>query len=149
MRETLPETLRPDRRTALLALGGALLLSPLLASCGRARGAAPSPPPAPVVVAKAVARDVPLEVPAVGHVEAIESVAVRPRVGGQVQTVHFREGDDVAAGALLVTLDPRPFENQIAAARANLERDQARLATARETARRYAELVARDFVTRQ
>lgn len=140
----------PSRRAALAAFTAAALAPALVAGgCAKARGGPMAPPPAPVVVARTVVADVPMDVPAVGHVEAIETVSVRPRVGGQVEAVHFREGDDVRAGALLVTLDPRPFENQVAAARANLERDRARLVTARETARRYAELVAKDFVTRQ
>jgi multidrug efflux system membrane fusion protein len=102
-----------------------------------------------VVVASAEISDVPNEIPAVGHVEAIRTVAVRPRVGGQIMSVHFREGETVAAGSLLFSLDPRPFEATLQVAQANLERDRARLRQAQEDSRRYADLAAKDFVTQE
>jgi multidrug efflux system membrane fusion protein len=92
--------------------------------------------------------DVPLQLWAVGHVESVTTVSVRPRVGGEIREVHFREGDDVAEGALLFTLDTRPFESDLKAAEANLERDRARLVAARADASRYRELVGKDYVTR-
>ena len=126
----------------------ALLAVSLLAACSGGKGGAKAPPAAPVVVATVKSADVPIQVPAVGHVEPITTVAVRPRVGGEIREVHFREGEDVAEGALLFTLDRRPFEAELKGAEANLERDRARLVAAREDARRYRELVGKDYVTK-
>ncbi|MFN7985838.1 MAG: efflux RND transporter periplasmic adaptor subunit [Thermoanaerobaculia bacterium] len=124
------------------------LLVPLLAACG---GAArkPAAEPAPVRVAEAVRKPVPVEVVAIGHVEALSTVAVRPQAGGAVTQVSFREGDEVAAGQLLFTIDPRPYEAALAQAKANLARDRARLAEAGKTLERYRELVAKEYVTRE
>ena len=124
------------------------LLVPLLAACG---GAAkrPAAEPAPVRVAEAAGQPVPVEVAAIGHVEALSTVAVRPQAGGTVTKVAFREGDDVAEGQLLFTIDARPYEAALAQAKANLARDRARLAEARKTFERYRELVEKEYVTRE
>jgi len=52
----------------------------------------------------------PLEVTVVGTVEAFSTVAVRAQVTGELKAVNFRQGDDVQAGQVLFTLDPRPLE---------------------------------------
>lgn len=125
----------------------ALLLFFPVAGCGRA--AAPkAPAPPPVLVTEVRTADMPVQLSAVGHVEPITTVAVKPRVGGEIREVHFREGEDVAEGALLFTLDTRPFEADLKAAEANLERDRARLVAARADASRYRDLVGKDYVTR-
>src|SRR4051812_33609770 len=61
----------------------------------------------PVRAATAELRDVPLEVQTVGLIQARETVAIRPRVDGQVIAVHFKDGDRVEADQKLFTLDPR------------------------------------------
>ncbi len=124
------------------------LALPLLAACGGAPKK-PAQDPAPVRVAEAARRPVPVEVAAIGHVEALSTVAVRPQAGGALTEVAFREGDEVAAGQLLFTIDPRPYEAALAQAKANLARDRARLAEARQTFERYRELVAKEYVTRE
>lgn len=124
------------------------LLLPLLAACGGAPKK-PAVDPAPVRVAEAALKPVPVEVVAIGHVEALATVAVRPQAGGAVTQVAFREGDEVAEGQLLFAIDPRPYEAALAQAKANLARDKARLAEARKTLERYAELVAKEYVTRE
>src|SRR5512140_2896455 len=130
-------------RTAAVAL-----LLPLLAACGGAPKK-PAADPAPVRVAEAAKRAVPVEVVAIGHVEPLSTVAVRPQAGGAVTAVAFREGDEVAAGQLLFTIDPRPYEAALAQAKANLARDRARLAEAGKTLERYKELVEKEYVTRE
>ena len=74
---------------------------------------------------------------------------MRPQAGGAVTQVAFREGDEVAAGQLLFTIDPRPYEAALAQAKANLARDRARLAEAGKTLERYKELVAKEYVTQR
>jgi multidrug efflux system membrane fusion protein len=124
------------------------LLLPLLAACGGA-SKKPAIEPAPVRVAEAVQKPVPVEVVAIGHVEALSTVAVRPQAGGAVTRVAFREGDEVTEGQLLFSIDPRPYEAALAQAKANLARDRARLSEARKTLERYRELVAKEYVTRE
>ena len=93
--------------------------------------------------------DVPLEVTAVGHVDAYSNVAVRTRVGGEVTKVAFREGQDVKAGDPLFELDRRPYQAALSEAEANVERDRARAREADENLKRYAELVKKDYVTKE
>jgi RND family efflux transporter MFP subunit len=66
-----------------------------------------------------------------GRFEATQSVDVRARVGGYISAVHFRDGDYVRRGQLLFTLDPRPAQAGLAAARAQLAQAQAQLSLAR------------------
>ena len=63
--------------------------------------------------------------------------------------VHFKEGQDVKKGDLLFTIDPRPFEAALKQAQAVLAKDMSMLENAREQARRYAELVKKEYVSRE
>jgi multidrug efflux system membrane fusion protein len=123
---------------SLLAAGG----------CGTppARGVAP---PVPVEVAKAERKTVPLEVRSVGTVEAIRTVAVKARVGGELVTLGFDEGETVREGETLFVIDRRPYEAALREAEARLAADRARLAKAESDLTRYADLVKKDFVTRE
>ncbi|GIL39505.1 efflux RND transporter periplasmic adaptor subunit [Roseiterribacter gracilis] len=103
----------------------------------------------PVRAAKAELRDVPLEVQTVGLVQARETVAVRPRVDGQIISVHFKDGDRVEADQKLFTLDPRSIKAQLAQAEAMLVKDRATLAQARADIQRYTELVASRAASQQ
>lgn len=103
----------------------------------------------PVQVGTVIRREMPIEVSAIGHVESVATVAVKAQTGGQIVDVALREGQDVHKGDLLLTIDPRPFASALAQARANLERDRARAKSAADDVKRYADLVARDYVTAQ
>lgn len=127
----------------------ALLPIALAAGCGGAKKAGGPPPSVPVRVGDVKRLAVPLEVSAIGHVEPYSTVAVKPRVGGEVREVGFREGDDVKAGALLFVIDPRPFEAALAESRANLARDRARLTEAEQTFKRYEELIRKEYITQE
>ena len=104
-------------------------------------------PLVPVKVAVAALKAVPVEIRAVGTVEAYATVSIKSRVDGQLVGVHFREGQDVKKGELLFTIDPRPYEAALKEAQARLERDIALMDKAERDARRYAELVAKNFVS--
>src|SRR3989442_4312918 len=78
----------------------------------------------PVVMAKATQKDVPVDLAAVGNVEASTSIAVRSQVTGQLEEGHFREGDFVKKGDPLFSIDRRPLEAAVEQAKANLLRDQ-------------------------
>jgi membrane fusion protein, multidrug efflux system len=103
----------------------------------------------PVAVATAEQRDVPLQIQAIGTVQPLSTVAVRALVGGQLTQVWFHEGDEVHKGALLFTIDPRPYEAALAQAQANLARDEAESRNADAERSRYAELITKDYVTQQ
>ena len=94
-------------------------------------------------------QDVPLELRAIGHVEPFSTVALKARVGGEVTKVGFKEGEDVRKGDLLFQIDPRPYEAALAQARAQLERDSAMAKWSEDEVKRYADLVQKDYVTRE
>ena len=77
----------------------------------------------PVIVASVTQKDVPLQLRAIGNVEAFTTVSVKPMIAGQVVNVNFMEGQDVRPGDLLLTIDPRPFEAAVKQAEAVLARD--------------------------
>lgn len=104
---------------------------------------------APVSVAVAERRDVERRLQVVGNVQASATVGVKTRVTGELLAVHFTEGDDIAAGQKLFTIDPRPYEAALREARARLAKDQAQLAKAAEDMRRYAKLVGEGYVSRE
>jgi len=115
------------------------------AGAGRARGGEA----VPVLVATAVQKAVPLQIRAVGNVEPYTTVSVKSQVTGVLQQAHFKEGQDVKKGQLLFTVDPRPFEAALKQAEANMARDNAQLRNLREQVRRYAELVEKNYVSRE
>lgn len=106
-------------------------------------------PPVPVLVGQAEIRPVPLVVQSVGAVEPIESVAVKAQVGGVLLQVNFSEGEDVRAGQLLFQIDPRPFKVALEAASAQLAKDRAQLHNAEIQAKRYGDLIEKDYVTQE
>ena len=131
----------------------------------------------PVAVAAVEQKTMPLQIQAIGTVEAYSVVSVRAQVGGELMRAHVKEGQDVRRGDLLFTIDPRLIESALAQAQANLakdlvqvqqaravlERDHARVAQARaalardeaqlrnaETqAKRYEDLFKRELVSQE
>jgi multidrug efflux system membrane fusion protein len=103
--------------------------------------------PVPVKVAPVLQKEVPVRLQAVGTVEAYATVSIKSRVDGQLVGVHFREGQEVKKGDLLFTIDPRPYEAALKEARARLKRDAALADKADMDARRYAELVVKNYVS--
>ena len=83
-----------------------------------------------VVVAPVTARDVPVRVRAIGNVQASATVSVLAQIGGEITKIHFKEGQDVATGDLLFTIDPRTFEAALQQARAQLAQHQAQITQA-------------------
>jgi len=119
-----------------------------LAACSKA----PPKPPAdtvPVTVATAEQKNVPVQLRAIGNVQPLSSVSVRALASGQLERVWFREGEDVRRGQVLFTIDPRPYQAALQQAEAGLARDEANLRNAESESARYAELVKKDYVTRE
>jgi membrane fusion protein, multidrug efflux system len=121
----------------------------LLAACGGGKQPVRTQPLVPVTAAKVVEKTVPVTFRAIGHVEPISTVGVKARIGGELQKVWFREGQDVRAGDTLFTIDPRQYALAVQQAEAQLAKDQALLHKANADVARYAQLVKQDFVTKQ
>ena len=98
----------------------------------------------PVTVTKVVAKEMPIEINAIGNVQTVSGVSIKSQVTGRVLKVNFKEGDYVKKGELLFTIDSRPFDEAVKEAQANLQHDlsavaQAQAVLAKDTAQaKYA-----------
>jgi membrane fusion protein, multidrug efflux system len=134
---------------------GAFILSLVLplALVGCAVGEAGNPPPAPpapeVTTAEVAVRDLNDWADFTGRLEAVESVEIRPRVGGFVESVHFSEGGRVAAGDLLYQIDARPFKAEVDRLRAERERGLAELKLAHSYRERAERLLAQKATSQE
>ena len=134
----------------------ALLLILLLTGCpgksapsGKGSGnlvASADNAPVPILAAQAVQRDVPIRLSAVGRVEAFETVSVKAQVAGQINAIHFREGQEVRKGDPLFTLDARPYEATLHREEANLARDEVDARNAEKEHQRYSDLNRRKVI---
>lgn len=95
-----------------------------------AGAAAAAPPATPVTIAVVKSRDVTTWQEFSGRLEAVDRVEIRPRVGGAIQSVNFREGALVKAGDLLFTIDPAPYEATVAQAAGQVASAEAKVALA-------------------
>jgi len=181
---TPPSVIDGSRTKMMLRAGLELTLAIVLAASlsGCPRNSAESKQPSkaaavPVGVAVVEQKAMPVQIQAIGTVEAYSVVSVRAQVGGELMRVHFKEGDDVRKGDLLFTIDPRSFEAALAQAQANLAkdtglvqqaraqlerdrakvaqtqaalaRDQAQAKNAEVEAARYAELLKRGLIAQE
>src|SRR5215467_9381737 len=106
-------------------------------------------PAAPVRVATVSSRNMPVQLSAIGNVEAISTVSIKAQVSGELRKVHFKEGDFVKKGQLLFTIDPAPFEADLRKAEAMLAKDEAQALNAKLDAERYAGLGREGVVSKQ
>jgi membrane fusion protein, multidrug efflux system len=116
----------------------------------------------PVVTAKVTQKDVPIDIAAVGNVEAYTTISIRSQITGQIDQAFFHEGDIVKKGAPLFKIDPRPLTSALQQSQANETRDQALLAQAEAqlardaataefqqlTSERQGQLVAKGIVSK-
>jgi RND family efflux transporter MFP subunit len=126
------------RRTMLCVLSAWCIL---LTACQQQQAAAPPPPPPKVTVSQPVLRDVIEWDEYTGRIEAVESVEVRARVSGYLQSVHFTDGAVVKKGALLFVIDPRPYQAELNRAKASLEQAIARYERAQKDFARAQQLI--------
>jgi multidrug efflux system membrane fusion protein len=103
----------------------------------------------PVLSGQARLGDIPLYLTGVGTVQAYNTVTVHVRVDGQLDSVNFREGQDVKEGDKLAEIDPRPYQAALDNAVATLAKDQAQLANARRDLTRYQDTAAKGYSSRQ
>ena len=104
---------------------------------------------APVTVATAIQKDVPVQVYAIGNVEAYSTLSVKVQIGGELVKVYFKEGQFVKKGEPLFLIAPRPYEAALKQAEANLARDTAQAKNADMEARRYADLLKEGVIAQE
>lgn len=118
---------KPMRSKALTLL---FCLSVALSACKGQEEAAQAPPPPDIPVVVAKAQDVPLFMEFVGQVFGFKDIAIRARVEGFLEDIHFEEGSVVEEKQLLYTLESQPFEEAVAARMSNVAEAQTMLAKA-------------------
>lgn len=133
-----------------VAFSSALLALLLISGCSKPGGPAGGPPGAPPVsVAAAVQRTVTDIEEFTGRLEAPRSVEVRPRIGGTIDRVHFRDGARAAQGAMLFSIDPKPFQAELARAQSQLTAARSRAALATSELARAKKLLDSKAVSAQ
>jgi len=132
-----------------LTLFGMILLIAQLSGCDK--GVAQNAPPAPPEVSAA-----PVLVKPVsqwdnfnGRVEAVQSVQLRPRVSGYIDSVNYREGDEVRKGQVLFTIDDRSYRAALEQARAELARARSQASLARSESGRSEKLIDTQAISRE
>src|SRR5208282_3400277 len=119
-------------------------------------------PPTPVTTALAQSRDIPIQIRQIGSVEPVAVIAVKAQISGELNQVLFKEGQDVKKGQDMFVIDPRPYQQAldqaeaalqkdialVTQAEANLARDRAQAANAKQQAKRYAGLEAEGVVSK-
>jgi multidrug efflux system membrane fusion protein len=117
-------------------------------ACSATPAPATTPPPTSVTTATVEMRNVELWDEFAGRIAAVDAIDVRARVSGYVTAMRYREGADVAAGDLLFTIDPRPYQATLARATAELARARARASLAHDQADRAERLNASAAIPR-
>ena len=119
------------------------LMSVMVAGCSEpaASPETAAPPPPSVSVAEVVVKEVAQWDEFTGHIKAVETVEIRPRVAGYVERFNFQEGQEVKKGEVLFVIDQRPFKAELMRAEAELARARARSELARAQASRAERLV--------
>lgn len=141
----------PGSGRASLGALPVLLLTFGLAGCGGGNhdAAAPAAASIPVQMAGAVQKDMPRLIDSIGNVQSLRTVAIKSQVDGIIAQIHFREGDEVKAGDVLVSLDRRPFENGLSIARADLANARAEADQAAKDSDRYTHLDQKEAISKE
>lgn len=146
---------RVRRRSEPLFFTSLLIVLLLSFSCDRGGSKAEGRPDGgksegvPVTVARVTTKDVPIRLSAIGNVEPYSTVEIKPQVEGQLSRVYFKEGENVRSGDLLFLIDPRPYENALRQAEANMARNSAMMKNAEQDAVRYEDLINKGVVSAQ
>ncbi|MEE8309054.1 MAG: biotin/lipoyl-binding protein, partial [Hyphomicrobium sp.] len=109
-----------------------------------------TPPPAPeLTVSQPIARDVIEWDEYLGRFDAVEEVKMQARVSGYLTNVNFTDGQNVNAGDLLFTIDPRPFERALEQAKAQLDQPKVQVSNAALDVDRGRPLLKREIISRK
>jgi membrane fusion protein, multidrug efflux system len=136
-------------QTLPIAAGAAAVAFFLSLTAGRPLAQQAAPAAVPVTVTHAAKQDLPVYARGIGTVQAWRSVDVRAEVTGYLQSINFREGQEVKTGDLLAMIDPRPYAAVLAQAQAKKAGDQATLLNAQVNLRRDSALERSDFASHQ
>ncbi|MDT8070097.1 MAG: efflux RND transporter periplasmic adaptor subunit [Terriglobia bacterium] len=117
-------------------------------ACSRPDSPGAAPPPVPVVTSAAILRDLPVEIHAIGNVQARVTVGIKSQVSAQLKEVLFKEGDEVRRGQLLFRLDDRQLLASFEQIKASLKKEQAQLTRAQTVAARYTELYKSGIISK-
>jgi multidrug efflux system membrane fusion protein len=142
------ETVETKSMTRAFLLGLAALAATTLAGCNDQQ-AATAPPPPPVTVAHPLQKPITEWDEYTGRFVAVETVDVRARVSGFIDSVHVNEGQIVQQGDLLFVIDQRPFNLAVDQAKADLQRAQAKLEIATLDVQRAAPLISNQTLTQR
>ena len=147
---------KPPRRSRLGTTLSFVVVAALAAGGGYYWYTRPAPkpvvrqaPPVPVTVVEAASSNVPIYLDGLGTVSASNTVAIRSQITGALQSVNFKEGQEVHQGETLATIDPRPLQAALTQAVAKKAQDQAQLVSAQKDLARYSDLAKRDNATQQ
>ena len=135
--------------SAALTFSLVLAACSFLGACSGTKAPAPAAPAVPVLAAAVEQKDMPVQLQAIGSVEAYSTVSVKTQITGELTGVYFQEGEEVKKGALLFTLDKRPLEAELKKQEANLEHDIAQARLARLDATRYEGLLREGVISQQ
>jgi RND family efflux transporter MFP subunit len=131
----------------MVCLALAFALSTGLAGCAQKK--TPAPPPPTVMVAHPLQKQIIDWDDYVGQFIAVDSVDIRPRVTGYLQTIAFKDGQVVKKGQLLFVIDPRPYQALADQSKAQVQRQEATLANATAQRKRADTLLASHAVSQQ
>lgn len=157
-------------RPGLIAIGilgliviASIIFSNIFVKKEHAAGRPAEPPGVPVTIASVTLETVPLQISAIGNVEAYSTVSIRSQANGEITKVHFTQGQYVKKGDPLFSIDPRPSQADLAGsvanqsralgqqrqAEANLAKDLAQAKTAEVQAQRYEKLYQQGVVSKE
>ena len=109
----------------------------------------PARPSVPVTVTEAAVHDVPIYSHALGTVQALNTVAIRAQVNGQIVSINFRQGQEVHQGDVLAKIDPAALKAALDQAIAKKSQDEAQLIAAQKDLARFKALALKSFETQQ
>lgn len=131
--------------TALL-LG---LTATIISGCSARSDDPVAPPPPKVEVASVLEQDITLWDAFTGRLVSPQTVELRPRINGYIDSVNFEEGALVQKGDTLFVIDPRPYQARANAADAERQQRQSELTLARSEAERAKQLLERQAISRE
>src|SRR5260370_32752287 len=132
----------------LILLTSVLIFASLFSSCSRKQSKAPASAPE-VLVTVVAPKDVPVVVESVATLDGLVNATIEARVSGHIISQDYKEGSAVKKGDLLFQIDPRPFEEALAQAKANLAKAQATQDKADADQKRALELFTKQVTSAQ
>ncbi|MEB5704497.1 efflux RND transporter periplasmic adaptor subunit [Pantoea anthophila] len=132
-----------------LTLSGMVMFISLLSGCDKGVAQSAPPPPPEVSAAPVLIKPVSQWDNFNGRVEAVQSVQLRPRVSGYIESVNYREGDEVKKGQVLFTIDDRSYRAALEQARAELARARSQASLARSESGRSEKLIGTQAISRE